>query len=384
MGHARLAPSSAGRWCFCPGSVTMEERYPEGDKDEASAGEASHWVASEVLSSGLVHAAGERAPNGVVLDMEMIDGAFTYARTISYSDGMEWGRTPLFIEQTMAIPSVHPECWGTPDTWYFLPHRAELHVWDYKFGWLIIEPTENRQLICYALGALAQLESQYLDYTGLTVVIHIVQPRPQHCMGPHREWRVRAADLHTYAEQLRAAAYEALAPNPRICSGSHCRYCLARHACPAARKAGYAAYDYVERASIHELSPEELGLELAALERAEEAIKYLKTGITHQAVSLINNGVIVPGWTLERGQGRSTWITPPEELFIIGDLCGVNIRKPAEAKTPHQARTAGLPAEVVSAHSTSPLGDPKLVRMENSLTAQVFGAAAAARAITAA
>lgn len=380
MGHARLAPSSASRWCFCPGSVAMEERYPE-EGEEGSAGEASHWVGSELLSVGLVHAVGERAPNGVMLDMEMIDGAFTYARAVSYSDGMAWGRTPLYVEQTMPINSVHPECWGTPDVWYFLQHRNELHVWDYKFGWLIIEAGENRQLILYALGALEQLIAQYgaalLPY--LTVVIHIVQPRPQHMLGAHREWRVRAMDLQVYAEELRAAAYEALGPNPRICSGKHCRYCAAMHACPAGRKAMYAALDYVEHATTQELTPEALGLELAVLERAEEAIKYFKTGLQGRALSLLNRGVPVPGWTVERGKGRQVWAIPAEEICTVGDLCGVDLRKPLEAKTPYQARTAGLPAEVVNAHSTTPTGDAKLIRAENSLVAQVFGAAAAAR-----
>lgn len=377
-GHARLAPSSAGRWGFCPGSVGMEERYPD-EGDEGSAGEASHWVGSELLQ-GRVHNPGETAPNGVVLDHEMVQGATFYAKAACNAVSVE---QPFCwcVEQPLTVPSVHTDCWGTPDLWYYLPIRRELHVWDYKFGWKIVDVIGNKQLTCYSAGALALLPAELFapGAPDITVVFHIVQPRPNHPLGAHREWRTTWSELRGIVQQLSGAAQAALSPDPIVTSGHHCYYCNARHACPAARKSLYAAIDYSERACPHDLDPEGLGVELAVAYRAAEAIKYILTGLEAQAVGLIAKGVPVPGWSVERGQGRFKWKVPVQQVFALGDLHGVSLRAPEVAITPAQAKMAGIPIELINSFADTPLGDPKLVKSTSSLLAQVFGPAAAAR-----
>lgn len=375
MNHARLAPSSAGRWGNCPGSVVMEEAYLDTGT-QGDAGEASHWVGSEILSVGVCHSAGETAPNGVVLDAEMVNGAQQYVDAVGEALQVTGGAAPLYVEQPVQCAAIHPtHCWGTPDLQYHMLYARELHVWDYKFGWLIVDVIGNKQLTCYASGLI----TFYQLPPDTSVVFHIVQPRPYHALGGHRTWRTTVAALAPAIEELRCAAYEALSPNPRITAGKHCAYCKARHACPAARQAMYAAFDYSDHAQHQELTPDALGMELMMIERAEQAIKYMRTGLEAQAMGLIGRGESVPGWTVERGQGRTSWKVPATQVFAIGDLHGVNLRKAPDAVTPAQARGLKLPAEVINAFSSIPLGDPKLVRSTLSITAQVFGPAAALR-----
>ena len=65
------------------------------------------------------------------------------------------------IEERVAIPAVHANNWGTPDTWIFghnaTSGRARLVVIDYKFGHEFVEVFENWQLVDYLFGILQEL-----------------------------------------------------------------------------------------------------------------------------------------------------------------------------------------------------------------------------------
>lgn len=375
MGHARLSPSASGRWVHCPGSVTMEERFPETTRSEAAEeGTASHFVGSETLSGRAIPAAGQTAPNGVILTAEMVEAAEVY------TDAVASAAPPgalLQVEKPLRVGRVHADCWGTPDLWYFDPTSWTLHVWDYKYGFGIVEPFENWQGICYATGALDIVAANMGQPVGLidqrvTVVIHIVQPRPFHIVGPVREWKIPASDLRGYVNRLEASAAAALGENPRTISGDYCRYCSARHACPAAQKAAMFAVDYTDRAAAEELSPEALAIELRTLQRAAKAIEYRLAGLESQAIAMLQGGGFIPGFAIDSGKGRPAWTGTAAEVFALGDMFGVNLRKPEEPVTPGQAKKAGIPADVVAALSESKGSGIKLVPTGNSLAAQIF------------
>lgn len=375
MGHAKLSPSASGRWVHCPGSVIMEERFPEPGRSEAAEeGTASHFVASESLTGQAIPSPGQTAPNGVILTPEMIEAAEVYVQAVAKAAP---AGGPLHVEKALRVGRVHPECWGTPDLWYYVPALWELHVWDYKYGFGIVEPFENWQGICYAGGALDIVAANMGQPVALidqrvTVVIHIVQPRPFHAVGPVREWRVKASDLRGYYNRLEGAAAEALGANPRTVSGDYCRYCSARHACPAAQKAAMFAVDYTDQAAAEELSPEALAIELRTLQRAAKAIEYRLAGLESQAIATLQGGGHVPGFSIQSGSGRPSWTVPASEIFALGELFGLDLRKPPEAVTPAQAKKAGLDAAMVAAYSKAEGSGIKLVATGNSLAAQVF------------
>lgn len=362
-----LRPSAAGVWSKCPGSVKMQAEAPSyADEHDGDEGHAAHWAASEQLQ-GRGTPEGMTAPNGVIITAEILEYIADYVEAIQATCGQG------HIEEAVTCAVIHPELKGTPDYWVFDPESRTLTVDDFKFGWVIVEPYENWQMICYAVGILGTLVTAELPAESITVNLRITQPRPYHDSGAVRTWSIKATDLAEYAAQLGHAAEEALSAAPSITAGSHCKYCTARHSCPSADKAALVAIDITESAELDRLPDEQLGYAIEVLKRAEEAIKFRRTGLEQRAISTIQQGGHVAGWTTDHGGARRAWNKPVAEIFAMGDLLGIELRAEAKPITPTQAKKKGLPVDMWSVYSYSPPGKLKLKQVSDTLAGKAFG-----------
>lgn len=377
--HSILPPSGAPAWVHCPAWVLAQLTYPDqGETEESREGEAAHEVGAALVNSGAragmgeTFKPGELASNGVVITDEMIEGGELYASDVR--DAMDAHRCYApHIEEGVHAKRIHDQSWGTPDCWLYSKADAVLYLWDYKFGHEQVDAFENWQTINYVAGIFDQLEVDGLADQYLTVVIRIVQPRAYHRDGPIREWRLKGSDLRGYFNQLRAAAEEALGASPRAVPGLHCKHCTGRHACEANQRAACGAADYARSAHFHDMPPEAVGLELAYLTEAAKVLASRITGLEEQGMGLVRAGTPVPGWFAEQGQGRERWKGPASEIATLGDLMGVDIRKPDALITPKQAIAAGLPAEVVRQYSETPKTGWRLKRDDGRRARAIFG-----------
>lgn len=57
---------------------------------------------------------------------------------------------------------------------------------------------------------------------------------------------------------------------------------------------------------------------------------------------------------------------------MMGDLMGVDLRKPVELDTPAQARKKGVDESVIAAYSETPMTAIKLVEVDGTEARQVF------------
>lgn len=377
--HSRLSPSSSYQWVKCPASIGLQELYPELDNEEAEAGEASHWVASTCLTMRDIKPdmlVGQEAPNGVKVSLEIAEAAEVYVNDVLSLATNRGLFTGLRIEEPVHIPRVHPDCWGTPDASAFDSNQGTLYIWDYKYGYGIVEAYENWQGICYALGALDRIvncgnpNAVQLEQFA-TIEIRIVQPRPYHKEGPVRPWRIPATELRGYANILHMSAHAALQENTNTVSGPHCRYCSARHVCPAAQKAAMFAVDVIDQSTPQELDNFALGPEITVLRRAKEMVEWRLAAIESQALTLIRQGKMIPGYTAEAGQGRQVWNRPKTEVVTLGELCGIDLRKPVDVITPKQAIDSGIDSNIVNSYSEVSKKGLRLVSDQN-LARKVF------------
>jgi len=370
MGSVRLRPSSAERWVPCPGSVVLQEAFPEptdSENDAAREGTAAHFALESLLTNKPI-VPGVIAPNGVVITAEMIEGAEQCVLDVISVAGTD----PVFVEQRVTVPRIHDtECAGTPDVVH-VSSGGRITVWDLKFGFGIVEAFENWQLICYALGKLDEITGgDGLKDQHMTIEMRIVQPRIYHPDGIVRKWTIEASHLRAHANIMKTSADNALGPNPTTKSGSHCKHCTARANCQTAHHASMNAIDTVSRMTAESIPDEFLATHRATLERAKEAIEHRLTGVDALIISTIQQGSAVEGLALANPLGNLKWNEPDEVILTMAELMGQDLSKKALI-TPTQAmRKVG--ESIVKNLATRSPGKTKIVKSEDTVAALVFG-----------
>jgi len=367
--HSPLAPSSMARTVQCPGSVVMQQRYPEPDGPEAQEGEAAHWVFAEQVERWPESdvAVGEIAPNGVVIDQEMLDGAAMMAEHC-------FEKTPgQQIEQRVSIAGIHAQCWGTPDArgMVGMNERNWVEISDFKYGHGFVDVFENWQLMCYARGTLDEYGIDGQAEQSTTFMLSIVQPRNYHRDGPIRTWTVPAVELRGYWNRMAAACEEALGPNPSTRAGPECKHCTARHACPTLQAAALDAVDTAGTAVALDLPTDAAAHEKRRLDWAIDQLKARSSGLEQQLLDAMKRGQHVPHFHVEHGAGREVWSKPAAEVLTLGQLYGVDLGKPVEPITPTQARERyGI---VTAGFTTRGTGEAKLVADSPYQAMKIFG-----------
>lgn len=369
--HSILPPSGAAAWRRCGLWVAMNQAFPQPDSPETLEGTAAHWVAWEILAGRPV-AEGTPAPNGVIVTDEMIEGAELVVDTVRARIP---AGTVLHVEEPVAIPRIHAQCWGTPDIWAF--YGVTLEVIDYKFGHRFVDEYENDQGVAYTAGILDVLAEKLGKGPGLfdqrlKVNFTVIQPRCFYKGSPVRTWSVMASDLRAHINQLSMAAEKALLPEPTGVTNEECRHCPGRHACPALQQAAYADAEYAVKSSPVELSPAAASLELRMMERALVRLQNRVEGMREAVTVYGRQGHATPFHRLEQGYGRTQWNMPPGQVIAMGQLMGVDLSKPGVV-TPAQAKKAGVDEAVIKAYSTTPLGQIKLVPDNPADARRVFG-----------
>jgi len=248
--HAILAPSSAPQWGNCSGSVMASRHAPDLDSEESRRGTAAHWVGSETLES---HKRGEPrhcwdlvgkvAPNGVVIDEEMAEGADVYVSDV-LAVAEEYGMvSEMMIEKRVAMPQIHAQNWGTLDCALAILRQRVIYLWDYKNGHREVLSRFNLQFIDYMAGLVNELGINGQQDQHIRVVMRAVQPFCYKAKGPVDEWSCMLSDLRGHFNQLASKAHEALT-SPSLSTGPWCRDCHAVKTCSAARRASYNLIDY--------------------------------------------------------------------------------------------------------------------------------------------
>lgn len=353
----------------------MNQAYPQPDTPESLEGNAAHWVFAEMLAGRPV-SEGMQAPNGVFITDEMIEGGELVVDTVRARMPVERFGAPR-VEEAVAIPRIHAQCWGTPDIWAFSASPLVLEVVDYKFGHRFVDEYENDQGVAYIAGIVDMLAAKFGEGPGLfdqrlKVNFTVIQPRCFYKGSPVRTWSVMASDLRGHTNQLANAAGVALAPNPPAVTNSECGDCPGRHACPALQKAAYHDAEFAVKSSPVELPPAAASLELKMLERSLERLQARVEGMRETVAAYIRQGHSVPWHRAEQGYGRQQWTMPVDQVLAMGSLMGVDLSKPG-VKTPKQAIKSGVDEAVIKAYSVTPLGSLKLVPDNPADARRVFG-----------
>ncbi|HCA53839.1 MAG TPA: hypothetical protein DEP24_14010 [Mycobacterium sp.] len=230
--HSPLGASSAKRFLECPASVGLGWGVVDDESDHASLGTAAHSIGEYCLNVGLDawECIGKTTVGNTPVDKDMADAVQVYLDFVrSNFPNQNQGNT--WVERRFHCPSLHELFYGTSDFAHLNERHGVLHIVDYKHGaGIVVEATDNPQLMYYACGMLEDL--MIWDHVE-TVVLWIAQPRGFHFDGPIRRFEISVADLQVWLwDELLPGMDRALASHDTK-SGEHCRFCPARfRACP--------------------------------------------------------------------------------------------------------------------------------------------------------
>lgn len=370
MSHAEVMPSKLDLTVRCPGSLKLQKLVaPTPPTYEQAEGTGAHVVA-------LKHACGEGAEWGLgrkfvvenhplEVDDDMVDGANIYTE-----EAQPGGR----FEQPVGIPDVHPTlCFGTPDYWRAIiePFLRQLKVIDYKYGHRFVEVFECYQLIAYAAGVIRLLNLP----SDFPVVLVIVQPRAYSGPGPIRDWSTTAGEIIRICHDVIAPQVAlALSENPPTRSGRHCEDCTARHLCRTYQQTTESLVDFSGTAEIRNLDEQSIGQELRLLKEAIKRLEGRYTGLYQHADSLGCAGKRIHHWAMEPTKGKLSWRadTTVENVADMGDLLGIDVRKPAALKTPTQVIKAGIDEAIILQYAERPRGAMRLVQDDSVKLRKIF------------
>lgn len=354
--HARLSPSGASRWMKCPGSVVLEDGYPDTSSTYADEGTAAHELAAMALESQ--HDA--RAYLGRVITVNgtdfTVDDAMVEAVQVYLDNVREYAIDgELLIEQCLSISHItsEPDAHGTSDA--VIIKGNELQVHDLKYGRGVkVDAENNEQLMIYALAALEQF-SMLQDFERVVMVIH--QPRLQHIS----EWSCSVEDLLAFGRMAGGIAEQALdltefgALNALNPGEIQCRWCKAKATCPAlarevretvtatATPDDFADLDVAKPGAEH--TPDQLAAAMAKVDLIESWC----TAVRAETERRLLAGDEVPGYKLVQGRrGARAWTSSTEAeatlksmRLKIEEMYDLKLISPTTAEKLHKAGTIG-------------------------------------------
>lgn len=356
--------SDANVWMKCHGSHAAQQLHP-GPPGELSQskleGRAAHGVAQKLFrNEPFGDIVGSLSQDGIVITQELFEAAREYYNDVwGYCNSHGVGREQIQVEKAVSLEHHLPGWFGIPDTWLYNTELKHLIIWDAKFGHSLVEVYEHWPMILYGLGIL---HFGKLDTCPDIIEMRIVQPRGFHSEGTIRKWCLTVDELTDYASQIDEALKGIMSDSPICTPGPQCKTCTARAGCDALQRTSYDNIDYVNSLSTHTLAGHSLGVELKLLQRAQEMIKMRLSGLEEQALYEIKQGQHVTFYSAKPTYGRKRWKKeiPVEQVIMMGDIMGKDLRKPVELDTPAQCIKKGIDPAVVEQYAETPSTGVKL------------------------
>ena len=227
--HARCSASSSARWIACPRSAVLNDEATDRGSPYALEGTEAHSLCEYLLNRALGRPAQDPMSQLTHYSQEMQDCAEGYRDFVmeQVAEAQKLCHDPFIgIEQRLNFSRWVPEGFGTGDC--VIVADELLQITDYKHGLgVLVNATENSQLMCYALGAL---DTFGMLYNIKLIRLTIYQPRRENVDS----WEISTEKLLKWADTVLApAAKLAVAGKGEFQAGDHCKFCKVRATCRA-------------------------------------------------------------------------------------------------------------------------------------------------------
>jgi hypothetical protein len=346
----------------CSGFLAFKDLPEQEEGEPAREGTAAAELLEALLTGKPI---GTHASNGVYYDNDMR----FYIGEIAYR---LWQRSRGQIRSEREV-SFAGQGWtvkGRFDASYI--DGDTLHVIDLKYGWRLIDPRENWQLIGYALGELDRICS-HRQWVPEKIKLTIEQPRPYHEDGPTRSVTLNLEQMVEYHNQITARLGQAVHGITALHTGSQCRYCPALTSCPAANSVLWETVETIMNEWKQDtLDNDEIARQLKIVERSKDILKIREQSLMDLATYRAKSGQNIPGYALQPVQGHRQWSSGASVEAILA-LTGKDVSEKT-LMSPARAEKLGVSKAVIDAMTKRPSAGHKLVAVDaNKLGEKYFG-----------
>ena len=254
-----------------------------------------------------------------------LNGFDDYCDQVFEEDGED---LEFVVEKRCQLPGI-PGAFGTSDIIGKTSKR--IVVWDWKFGAGVpVSPIENDQLRFYGRSA-AHTMSEWLGFPDggkqgqpdMDLRVDLVISQPRVGDGDPQVWTTTYKDLEDFRWRLVAAVAEATGEDPKVRRGDHCKWCEAKHICPAKQQLGQRILERVDDALDEmpgdetdvnvkkalkeqevQFTPQDLADWLQDAQDIEDWVKHVRA----LAYEELTAGREVAGKELDQGLKDSSWV----------------------------------------------------------------------------
>ena len=307
--HAKLSASGSPRWLGCPGSVQLEATAPDNDTSSvyAEEGTAAHALADKALKANRETESWygqEDEETGLIYSLDMCRTVQDYVDFCNNLPGEH------FTESKVDYSPWVPDGFGTSD--FIAIDGNTAHIVDLKYGKGVrVDAEENTQAMLYGLGAVNTFGFLFDEIENFILTIY--QPRLDHVS----EWQISRDDLMAFGEYARERAAMTEAENPEFNpSEKACQWCKAKGKCKAladftmstisdefAEVGDETFPDAYNPDSVNVLSVQDVANILPHVKLMQGWLNELEG----YALSLLEDGVVVPGYKLVEGKTNRKW-----------------------------------------------------------------------------
>ena len=313
--HARLSASGSKKWLNCPGSVRLEEQFPDEGSGYAAEGTTAHSLAElklleatgQITKKDFVKQASELETDAEM--DEYTEGYKDYVLERFAAVSAECPDAKLSVEERLELSEYVPDGFGTGDAVIVGFHVLE--IIDLKYGKGVpVSARDNSQLMLYALGALTRYDWLY---DVRKVRMHIYQPRIDNVDVCEKD----VEELYMWGSWVKQRAKLALKKNAECAAGDYCDsgFCKARPICRAyndeKQRLAYLDFCMNDANKVRafmpppaELSDEEIA---EVIGRADELAKWAKLVSDYALDRAVNHGARYPGFKLVEGRSCRTY-----------------------------------------------------------------------------
>ena len=314
---------------MCHGSVALQEQFPDVSSVYAREGSFAHDLAARCLLNG------KNAYS--YLRTKSRDGEFEVTEELAdyvneYCDFVEsmvlvFGGEPLIETRVRFTDEIQ----GTADMILLSVDGETLTIVDFKYGaGEAVEAKDNKQLICYALGAMREIG---VVHGGVikSVDLHIYQPRAR--SGPAwRETSMTVSELEAVGEHLAKQVALIKAGSNSLVPGNHCKFCRAVAACPARHEEAQVA----AKAAFGEANPAALATaDLVNLMQNSDRVREFLDAVKATLQQRAERGQHVPGFKLVQRLGNRSWKDKAEAESHLS-MNGIDAYAERKLATPSQ------------------------------------------------